>query len=180
MNIVKADNTDLREILDLQYLAYQSEAALFGSKDIPPLKETLSELETEFKKGIILKMVDDIGNIIGSVRSKSNENTVYIGKLMVHPDEQKNKVHVPVRRRDRDPVRESLLSLHEAESLQRHERFLRLAEKSGVFYTPASLFDTEKHNMALKTPAGVVPASHLQLHPSCLTFCPSWHVQVLH
>jgi hypothetical protein len=56
MNIVKADNTDLREILDLQYLAYQSEAALFGSKDIPPLKEKLSELEAEFEKGIILKM----------------------------------------------------------------------------------------------------------------------------
>ena len=89
MNIMRADNTDLQEILDLQYLAYQSEAALFGSKEIPPLKETLSELEAEFKKGIILKMVDDKGNIIGSVRSKSNENTVYIGKLMVHPDEQK-------------------------------------------------------------------------------------------
>ncbi|MCR5107030.1 MAG: GNAT family N-acetyltransferase [Lachnospiraceae bacterium] len=89
MTIVRADNTDLREILDLQYMAYQSEAALFGSKDIPPLKETISELEAEFEKGIILKMVDDKGNIIGSVRSKSNENTVYIGKLMVHPDEQK-------------------------------------------------------------------------------------------
>ena len=37
----EADNTDFREILDIQYLAYQSEAALFGSKDIPPLKETL-------------------------------------------------------------------------------------------------------------------------------------------
>ena len=89
MDIVRADNTDLREILELQYLSYQSEAALFGSKDIPPLKETLSELETEFKKGIILKMVDDNGKIIGSVRSKSDEKTVYIGKLMVHPDEQK-------------------------------------------------------------------------------------------
>lgn len=89
MNIVRADNTNLREILDLQYLAYQSEAALFGSKDIPPLKETLSELEAEFEKGIILKMVDDKGKIIGSVRSKSDEKTVYIGKLMVHPDEQK-------------------------------------------------------------------------------------------
>ena len=89
MDIVRADNTDLREILELQYLTYQSEAALFGSKDIPPLKETLSELETEFKKGIILKMVDDNGKIIGSVRSKSDEKTVYIGKLMVHPDQQK-------------------------------------------------------------------------------------------
>ena len=89
MDIVRADNTDLREILELQYLAYQSEAALFGSKDIPPLKETLSELEDEFDKGIILKMVDDNGKIIGSVRSRSDEKTVYVGKLMVHPDQQK-------------------------------------------------------------------------------------------
>ena len=89
MDIVRADNTDLREILELQYLAYQSEAALFGSKDIPPLKETLSELEEEFDKGIILKMVDDNGKIIGSVRSKYDEKTVYVGKLMVHPDQQK-------------------------------------------------------------------------------------------
>jgi hypothetical protein len=56
MDIMRADSTDLWEILELQYLAYQSEAALFGSNDIPPLKETLSELNAEFEKGIILKM----------------------------------------------------------------------------------------------------------------------------
>ena len=37
MDISKARKEDLQEILSLQYLAYQSEAALFGSKDIPPL-----------------------------------------------------------------------------------------------------------------------------------------------
>ena len=37
MNITRAESGDLQEILDLQYLAYQSEAALFGNKDIPPL-----------------------------------------------------------------------------------------------------------------------------------------------
>ena len=42
--IVKAQYDDLREILELQYLAYQSEAALFGSRDIPPLKQTLDEV----------------------------------------------------------------------------------------------------------------------------------------
>ncbi|MCR5166133.1 MAG: GNAT family N-acetyltransferase [Oscillospiraceae bacterium] len=31
-------------------------------------------------------MVDDIGNIIGSVRAKELNGTVYVGKLMVHPD----------------------------------------------------------------------------------------------
>lgn len=38
--IASAELQDLPEILRLQYLAYQSEAALFGSQDIPPLKHS--------------------------------------------------------------------------------------------------------------------------------------------
>ena len=57
--IEQALYNDLQEILKLQYLSYQSEAALFGSKDIPPLKQTLDEVIDEFNNGIILKMVVD-------------------------------------------------------------------------------------------------------------------------
>lgn len=85
-DVVRATKEDLKEILDLQYLAYQSEAALFGNKDIPPLKETLPELEEEFKNGIVLKIISEDGKIIGSVRSYKKDKTAYIGKLMVHPD----------------------------------------------------------------------------------------------
>ncbi len=84
--IKKAERVDLQEILQLQYLAYQSEAALFGSRDIPPLKQTLDEVIEEFNSGVILKMVDENGVIIGSVRAKEIDGTVYIGKLIVHPD----------------------------------------------------------------------------------------------
>ena len=83
--IVKAKYKDLQEILNLQYLAYQSEAELFGSKDIPPLKQTLDEVIEEFNTGIILKLTDENGTIIGSVRATEKNGTVYIGKLMVHP-----------------------------------------------------------------------------------------------
>ena len=76
---------DLQEILQLQYLAYQTEAALFGTKDIPPLKQTLDEVIAECKSGIILKLTEN-GRIIGSVRAREQDGTVYIGKLMVHPD----------------------------------------------------------------------------------------------
>lgn len=89
MFIIKnAERADLPEILQLQYLAYQSEADLFGSRDIPPLKQTIDEVIEEFNSGIILKMIDDKNNIIGSVRAKEIDGTVYIGKLMVHPDYQ--------------------------------------------------------------------------------------------
>ncbi len=86
MNIYKADYKDLDEILRLQYLAYQSEAALFGTDDIPPLKQTLDEVIAEYEKGIILKLVTDDNVIIGSVRAREENKTVYIGKLMVHPE----------------------------------------------------------------------------------------------
>ena len=86
--ISAAKREDLEEILQLQYLAYQSEAALFKSRDIPPLKETLDEVIEEFEAGTVLKLVED-GKIIGSVRASEKDGTVYIGKLMVHPTRQR-------------------------------------------------------------------------------------------
>ena len=84
--ISKARLEDLQEILNLQYLAYQSEATLLGNKDIPPLKQTLDEMIAEYHKGIILKMVVAGGLIIGSIRAWEMKETVHVGKLMVHPD----------------------------------------------------------------------------------------------
>ena len=86
--ISAAKREDLEEILQLQYLAYQSEAALFKSRDIPPLKETLDEVIEEFEAGTVLKLVEE-GKIIGSVRASEKDGTVYIGKLMVHPTRQR-------------------------------------------------------------------------------------------
>lgn len=88
MIVKKAEKEDLRAILDLQYLAYQSEAKLYNDPDIPPLKQTLSEVEREFQRGIILKALDHRTSIIGSVRGYGKNGTAYIGKLMVHPEYQ--------------------------------------------------------------------------------------------
>ena len=90
--IEKAQKEDLKEILDLQYLAYQSEAKLFGDMEIPPLKQTIEEVYDEFEKGTILKAIDEKGVIIGSVRAYQDGRTVYIGKLMVHPEMQKKGI----------------------------------------------------------------------------------------
>lgn len=88
MIIKKAEKIDLQEILDLQYLAYQSEAKLFNDPDIPPLKQTLEDMLSEYQRGIILKAVDENNVIIGSVRGYCENETVHIGKLMVHPEMQ--------------------------------------------------------------------------------------------
>ena len=90
--IEKAQKEDLKEILELQYLAYQSEAKLFGDMDIPPLKQTIEEVVEEFVQGTVLKVVDDSGDIIGSVRAYEENGTVYIGKLMVHPKMQRRGI----------------------------------------------------------------------------------------
>ena len=87
--ITRAGYNDLPEILDLQYLAYQTEAARFGRNDIQPLTETLDELKQQYEHGTFLKLVEDDGTITGSVRAYEKYGTVYIGKLMVHPDHRR-------------------------------------------------------------------------------------------
>ena len=46
-SISKANMDDLQEILNLQYLAYQSEAALFGNQDTLVLKDYLLSLDIQ-------------------------------------------------------------------------------------------------------------------------------------
>lgn len=86
MNIRQAERSDLKSVLELQILAYQSEAELLNNYKIPPLLETLADLELEFDSGIVLKMEEENGKIIGSVRGYEERGTFFIGKLMVHPD----------------------------------------------------------------------------------------------
>ena len=85
MAILPATHPDLPAILSLQYLAYQSEAILLNNFSIPPLTQTLNEVEIEFQNGVFLKALDD-GRIIGSVRGYVKDATLHIGKLIVHPD----------------------------------------------------------------------------------------------
>ena len=86
--ILAADYDDLEEILNLQYLAYQSEALLLNDYSIPPLKETLAEIQAQYRTGVFLKAVTAGGDIVGSVRGQVRDGTLHIGKLMVHPDFQ--------------------------------------------------------------------------------------------
>ena len=87
MTIQKASREELQAILQLQYRAYESEARLLNNWNIPPLKQTLAEVEAEWDKGVILKAVED-GKLLGSVRAWEMDGTVYVGKLMVEPEFQ--------------------------------------------------------------------------------------------
>lgn len=84
-DICRAEFADLEKILELQYIAYQSEAKLLNNPAIPPLQEKLSDLENQFREMVFLKVVDESGTIVGSVRGRVENGTLHIGKLMVHP-----------------------------------------------------------------------------------------------
>jgi GNAT superfamily N-acetyltransferase len=89
MKILKTTFEDLAKILILQKLAYVSEAEIHDNYTIQPLVQTLEELEEEFEKSVILKIMDDENKeIIGSVRAYEENDRVYVGKLIVHPDYQ--------------------------------------------------------------------------------------------
>lgn len=78
---------DLEEILELQKLAFHSQAVLYNDFSLPPLTQTLEQLKSEAKEAVILKLVED-RKIVGSVRAFEKDGTCYIGKLTVHPGYQ--------------------------------------------------------------------------------------------
>ncbi len=136
MIIVKAEKEDLQKILDLQYLAYQSEARLFDDEDIPPLKQTLADVENEYQKGLILKALDEDKTIIGSVRAFCDNGTVYIGKLMVHPSKQGQGIGTQL-----------LLEMEKQYPKQRYELFTSTrSEKNIALYRKLGykIFDEEQ------------------------------------
>lgn len=78
---------DADQILELQKLAYISEAEVNDDFTIPPLHQTITEIRSEFSQQVFLKAtIED--KIIGSVRCYLEKGTCYIGKLIVHPDWQ--------------------------------------------------------------------------------------------
>jgi GNAT superfamily N-acetyltransferase len=82
-----ASAKDAEEILELQKLAYISEAEIYNDYTIPPLTQTLPEILDDFRYYTFLKATsDDV--IVGSVRGLLTGDSVYVGRLMVHPEYQ--------------------------------------------------------------------------------------------
>lgn len=87
MEIRNTEFNDLHSILELQKLCYQENAKRYNDYGIPPLLQTIEELEDEFNNSVILKAVDQ-SEIIGSIRAYEKNRICFIGRVIVHPDRQ--------------------------------------------------------------------------------------------
>jgi ribosomal protein S18 acetylase RimI-like enzyme len=84
IEIFSATPEDTIGIFDLQKLAYQSEAQIYNDWTIPPLLQTVEEIQNEFSTYLFLKAVSK-HSIIESVRARTIGTTCHIGRLVVHP-----------------------------------------------------------------------------------------------
>jgi|GEM_PF-51893 len=85
--ITEAQYEDLADILYLQKCCYLSEAESYQNYTIPPLTQTLEDIRKDCEKHTILKL--EVNNkIIGSVRAYVENDTCYIGRLIVDADFQ--------------------------------------------------------------------------------------------
>ncbi|GGW19517.1 GNAT family N-acetyltransferase [Streptomyces capoamus] len=85
VTISVATEQDAEQIFRLQYLCFQSEAALYGNYRIDPLVQTLDSVRQEVAADCVF--VARLGEeVVGSVRGKVTEDgAAAIGKLCVHP-----------------------------------------------------------------------------------------------
>ncbi|MFF4758122.1 GNAT family N-acetyltransferase [Streptomyces sp. NPDC001292] len=85
VTISAAAEQDAEQIFRLQYLCFQSEAALYGNYRIDPLVESLDSIRHELAEDCVF--VARLGDeVVGSVRGRVTEDgAALISKLCVHP-----------------------------------------------------------------------------------------------
>lgn len=91
MKITHATHDDLPGILKIQRDAYQAEARIYNDDSLPPLRDSLADLEAALARGIVLKAELD-GRLAGSVRAVFNDGVCEIGRLSVAPEFQKQGI----------------------------------------------------------------------------------------
>lgn len=78
---------DAGEVLTLQRAAFVSEAQIYGSADMPPLTQTLAEVEAELRAGSGLT-ARIAGRLVGAIRYREDDDVLLIGRIAIAPDMQ--------------------------------------------------------------------------------------------
>ena len=79
---------DAGPILTVQRAAYVTEAQLYGDPFIPPLTESLAQVQAAVAGGGIVLVARLGARVVGAVRGLVNGRTAQIGRLVVAPDAQ--------------------------------------------------------------------------------------------
>ena len=86
MRIELATIQDVPELQELQHRAFGPQCIELGWEDAPPMTESLEHAYEEFAQCTTLKVLDDEGRIIGSIRGNVTDGSLYMGRLMVLPE----------------------------------------------------------------------------------------------
>ena len=84
IDIAKEEN--IKELYELQLRAFESEAEMIGSRNVPALMESYEENRSDFINWTVLIRRDDAGGIIAAVRFRKVEDHIEIGRLMVNQE----------------------------------------------------------------------------------------------
>lgn len=87
VEITPTTEADAGEVLTLQRAAFVSEAQIYGSADMPPLTQTLGEVEAELRSTSGLAARID-GRLVGAIRYTEAEGVLLIGRIAIAPDVQ--------------------------------------------------------------------------------------------
>jgi ribosomal protein S18 acetylase RimI-like enzyme len=151
MIIKRAAVEEAGEILELQKLAYLSEARIYNDHSIPPLLQTAEQIEAEFQSHLFLEALED-DRIVGSVRACLDSGTCRIGKLIVHPDLQNRgigtKLLKEIERRFDEAERFELFTGHKSErNLHLYRKFGYRIFRREKLNDRLTLVYMEKHNI---------------------------------
>ena len=86
MGIELATIQDVPKLQELQHKAFGPQCIELGWEDAPPMTESLEHAYEDFAQCTTLKVQDEEGRIIGSIRGHVTDGSLYMGRLMVLPE----------------------------------------------------------------------------------------------
>ena len=86
MKIELATIQDVPKLQELQHKAFGPQCIELGWEDAPPMTESLEHAYEDFAQCTTLKVQDEEGRIIGSIRGHVTDGSLYMGRLMVLPE----------------------------------------------------------------------------------------------
>jgi ribosomal protein S18 acetylase RimI-like enzyme len=160
VTISVATEQDAEQIFKLQYLCFQSEAALYGNYRIDPLVQTMDSVRREVAADCVY--VARLGEeVVGSVRGRvAEDGSAAIGKLCVHPRLQGHGIGARLLRAAESALAEQRgATKFRLEAGHRSEGNLRLYRRVGYQAVGTSQGSDGVPMVVLEKPAGAYVAT---------------------